>query len=122
MPHNRLHLTSPELLRLLMEWAPNGEVTAPELAATAQLSRSKAYALLSGDRPTVDRSTAERIAARLHVAAEVLFRPRLPTPTGMDIRREDRSEHERTIDAAPVRGPHELGEHPGPREPHRRRP
>lgn len=122
MPLTRLHLTSPELLRLLMEWAPNGEVSAGELAATAELSRSKTYALLSGDRPTVDRPTAERIATRLHVPPEVLFRPRPPTPVGVGIRREDRSEHERTIDAAPVRRPHELGEHRRPVEPHRRRP
>ncbi|MEU0990463.1 helix-turn-helix transcriptional regulator [Streptomyces sp. NPDC005953] len=124
----RLHLTDPELLRKLMLWAPQGKVTGQELARAAGISKQKVSAMLHGERVTVEREVARRIAATLGVHQGALFFQPLPTPMGVgSVRKEtdgypQRDEHQRAIDADASGIAQELGEHPRQGEPYRQRP
>lgn len=125
MSDARLYLTRSDVLRGLMDWAPGGgSIDIRELAAAAGVSKSKIGALLSGERPSVTLPVAKRICEVLDVRLDALFTAQLPTPMGMGSDRKEgiRREHERTLDAAPGRGSHELGEHGGPVGSYRRRP
>ncbi|MEU5974361.1 helix-turn-helix transcriptional regulator [Streptomyces sp. NPDC047315] len=122
MPTARLHLTDPDLLRKLMHWAPDGRLTGQDLANRVGVSKQKISALLSGHRATTDLTTAHRIAEVLGVHQGALFFQPLSTPMGVDSHRRESDEHQRALDADAVCGARELGQHPGPREPYRRRP
>ncbi|MEU7331369.1 helix-turn-helix domain-containing protein [Streptomyces parvus] len=115
MTPDRLQLTDSELLRRLMQWAPNGRpLTIRELAAAAGASKSKIHALLSGERTTVAPDVAGRITTALGVHERALFFQPLSTPTGEGNRKGHRHEHERTVDAHATRGSQELVGHDRP--------
>lgn len=122
----RLYLTDAHLLRGLMTWAPGGrQMDIRKLADATGVSKSKIGALLSGERPSVTEDVASRICEVLAVRRDALFYDPLPTPMGVGNDRKEgarRHGHERTLDAAPHRGPRELGEHDGPVGAYRERP
>lgn len=65
-----------------MIWAPEGPLTVKDLAAATGLSRSKVYALLSGERRWVDHEPAVTTATLVGVHLGALFFKPMPTPTG----------------------------------------
>lgn len=68
-----------------MRWAPGGTaLTVRALASQVGVSKSKVSALLSGNRVTVDRATACRIAEAVGVHVGALFFEPLSTPMGVD--------------------------------------
>jgi transcriptional regulator with XRE-family HTH domain len=119
----RLYLTSGDMLRGLMTWAPGGgSFDIRKLAGAVGVSKSKIGALLSGERPSVTEDVADRICEVLDVRRDALFYDRLPTPMGVgsDPQGGTHREHERAVTADEVRGSCELGEHDRPVEPYRR--
>lgn len=125
MTHARRYLTDSDMLRGLMRRAPGGvSMDIRTLADAVGVSKSKIGALLSGDRPSATEQVAERICEVLDVRLDAIFYAPSPTPMGAGSDRKEgpRREHERAHDAAPARGSHQLGEHPGPVRAYRRRP
>lgn len=89
MSSPRLHLTDSTLLRLLMKYAPAGELSVRALAEEARVSKSKIGNLLNGGPyPTVDFDTAARIARAVGVHRDALFQPRSSISMDVD-ERED---------------------------------
>ncbi|GAA1405325.1 hypothetical protein GCM10009639_52150 [Kitasatospora putterlickiae] len=85
MLDHRLRLADPDLLRRLMRRAPGGKsLQVRDLASGAGVSRSKAGALLTGARPTVDQRTADRIAELLGVHIGALFDDQVSASTVAD--------------------------------------
>lgn len=81
MSYARLHLTSGQVLRGLMHWAPNGRsLTIREFAAAIGVSKSKVEAMLSEERPTATREVADRICEVLDVRRDALFLSHCPRP------------------------------------------
>ncbi|WP_172624898.1 helix-turn-helix domain-containing protein [Streptomyces griseofuscus] len=125
MTHVRLYLTDRHVLRGLMKRAPAGDsLDIRKLADAVGVSKSKIGALLSGERPSVTEDVANRICEVLDVRRDALFfdPPAHARGHGQQKQEGTRREHERTVDADAARVSPELGEHPRPVGPHRRRP
>ncbi|MFI6279614.1 helix-turn-helix domain-containing protein [Streptomyces sp. NPDC050988] len=108
-----------------MQWAPEGRsLNGQELADRVGISKQKVSALLSGERATVTREVAGRIAATLGVHQRALFFEPMPTPMGVgnSTRKDSPHEHQRALDANAPRRAQELGRHPRQGEPYRSRP
>lgn len=84
MHTRRLRLADPELLRLLMRFAPGGPLTVRKLAEAARVSKSKVHHMTQGTRPTVAPDVADRIAKAVHIDRDVLFLPRASTSVDVD--------------------------------------
>jgi len=87
MRRDRLYLTSTDLLKLLMENAPEGKpMSIRTLASKAQVSKSKVSNLVNGGPyPTVDTDAATRITKALGVHRRALFQPQASTSMDVDI-------------------------------------
>ncbi|MBQ0947688.1 helix-turn-helix domain-containing protein [Streptomyces sp. RK76] len=114
MRNPRLRLTDSDLLRKLMQLAPTGPLSVRGLAQAAGISKTRTDDLLHGRYPTVTEETATRIAEAVGVHRAALFTATSSTSVYVDTEQGGPVEHQRTVDAAPRRRTHELGQDQGP--------